>query len=345
MINIAIIGMGQRGHATLERLHDVPDAHVIICCDTDMDWHDVARSPQVQLVWICTPWEWHLQMAVETMRQGKDVALEVPAVMTLAECQKLEEVARDTHRHCIILENCCYDTWHLGIKEMVRRGMLGRIKHLEGAYAHTVSEGWMRDHGRRHSGNPYPTHAFGPMCQLLDIDDKPEYLVSMSSRIPGDHVNTSLIHTQKGVSMLLHYDVSTPRPYNRMQTVCSTLGFAQKYPLPTIVIEGYRDDEGNIINVSLTGDEAIGYVEGFIPEKYKEMIAEGRRLGVKNVMNYMMDCRIMETMHEVLEARQQGRPEPQFDMDVHEASLWSSVVEMSKQSVESGSRPITFNDL
>lgn len=343
MINIAIIGMGQRGKATLKRLHDIPQSNVCICCDADIDWHEVVCNPAVQLVWVCTPWEWHLPMAVEAMQAGKDVALEVPAVMTLQECQKLLEISHSMQRHCIILENCCYDTWHLGIREMIRRGMLGRIKHLEGAYAHMVGEGWMRDHGRRHSGNPYPTHAFGPMCQLLDKDDAPEYLVSMSSRIPGDHVNTSLIHSIKGVSMMLHYDVSTPRPYNRLQTVCGTLGFAQKYPQPTIVIDGDKTTGGQTVSVNLTGDEAVRFVEGFIPQNYREIIAEGKRLGVKNVMNYMMDRRIVETMQKVLDARSSGQPEPSFDMDVHEAALWSSVIEMTKLSVEQGSVPITFN--
>lgn len=339
MLNIAIIGMGQRGRATLARLRDIPMVNVTHQCDLDMDWRDVVSDRQVELVWICTPWEWHLRMATLAMECGKDVALEVPAVMTIAECQELVRVSRLTGRHCIMLENCCYDTWHLGAREMVRRGMLGRIKHIEGAYAHTVPEGWMRSYGRRHAGNPYPTHALGPMCQLLDEDDVPDYLVSLSSAIPGDHTNTSLIHSRKGVSMLLHYDISTPRPYNRMQTVCGTLGFLQKYPLPTVVLEE-RGAGGR--GVSLSGNDAQEYVESFIPQEFRELIAQGKACGASNLMNYIMDRRVVDTMNQVLKNRKDGLSEPSFDADVYEAALWSCAVELTAKSALNNSAPVRF---
>lgn len=334
MVNIALIGLGQRGRATLDRLGVVPNARVLLTCDRDNDWCLAATHPDVNLVWICTPWEWHVRMAVTAMRAGKDVALEVPAAMTVADCRTLVSIARETGRHCVMLENCCYDTWHLGAREIVRRGMLGRVRHVEGAYAHTVAEGWMRAHGRRHGGNPYPTHALGPMCQLLPPGDTLDYLVSLSSPVPGDHTNTSLLRSVAGVSMLLHYDISTPRPYSRMQTVCGALGFLQKYPLPTVCIEGA---------VELTGDEAVDYVGGFIPGEFRVLIEEGKAKGVPNVMNYMMDRRLLDAVERIRSERAAGgvattRP----DMDVRDAALWSSVTELTERSAMNGSVPVKF---
>lgn len=337
MVNISLIGLGQRGQATLERLKHIPIANVSVVCDIDTDWRDAATHPDVDLVWICTPWEWHMRMAVTAMRAGKDVALEVPAAMNVADCEALVNVAKETGRHCVMLENCCYDTWHLGAREMVRQGLLGRIKHLEGAYAHTVPEGWMRAHGRRQGGNPYPTHALGPMCQLLPEGDSLDYLVSLSSPIPGDHTNTSLIRSISGVSLLLHYDISTPRPYNRMQTVCGTLGFLQKYPLPTVQLDR---KEGPLV---LTGDAASEYVESFIPEAFRKMIDEGKKLCVPNVMNYMMDRRLLEAIELSCMQRKYGLTnEVRLDMDVYDAALWSSVIELTELSAQQGSTPIMF---
>ncbi len=337
MVNIALIGLGQRGLATLDRLSIVPNARVLMTCDRDRDWYQVATHPDVDLVWICTPWEWHVRMAVMAMRAGKDVALEVPAAMTVADCHTLVSVSHETGRHCVMLENCCYDTWHLGVREIVRRGMLGRIKHLEGAYAHTVPEGWMRAHGRRHGGNPYPTHALGPMCQLLPQDDTLDYLVSLSSPIPGDHTNTSLLRSVSGVSMVLHYDISTPRPYSRMQTVCGALGFLQKYPLPTVCIES-KDGV-----MELTGDEAVQYVESFIPEEFRLLIEEGRAKNVPNVMNYMMDRRLLDAVEHIRAERATGKPATTVpDMDVYDAALWSAVIELTERSAMEGSLPVHF---
>ncbi len=337
MVNIALIGLGQRGQATLDRLDVVPNARVLQTCDRDSDWLQAATHPDVDLVWICTPWEWHVRMAVAAMRAGKDVALEVPAAMTVADCHTLVSVAEETGRHCVMLENCCYDTWHLGVLEIVRRGMLGRVKHLEGAYAHTVPEGWMRAHGRRHGGNPYPTHALGPMCQLLPSGDTLDYLVSMSSPIPGDHTNTSLMRSVSGVSMVLHYDISTPRPYSRVQMVCGTLGFLQKYPLPTVQIESKEHA------VELTGDEAVQYVESFIPGEYRVLINEGKAKGVPNVMNYMMDRRLLDAVEHIRAERVEGGPVQTVpDMDVYDAALWSSVIELTERSATDGSHPVVF---
>ncbi len=105
-----------------------------------------------------------------------------------------------------------------------------------------------------HTGNPYPTHGLGPACQILDIhrSDRMEYLVSMSThqagmseyarRLFGEYspeahqkyqlgdVNTTLIHTLKGKTIVLQYDISThvTAAFKRLRHT----GIRQKYPVP-----------------------------------------------------------------------------------------------------------------
>lgn len=340
--------MGRRGKATKKRLADIPQARVVCVCDTQplsaedldacpsprpivcRDWREVLALDSVQLVYVCTPWDCHVDIAVATMKAGRHVALEVPAAMTVADCQLLVSTSRQTGRHCVMLENCCYDTWHLGIREMVRKGMLGEITHLEGAYIHTVADDWMIGLRRQHQGNPYPTHGLGPMCQLLPEGDRMEYLVSVDAHHPGtgDNLNDTLILTRSGISMLLQYDISTPRPYNRLQTVCGTHGFAQKYPLPCIQL-GKEGEEGSLL---LTGQEAVDFVEGQIAPEFRQLLAEGRRLGVANVMNYMMDRRLIDAL-------EQGLP---TDTDVREAALWSCMAELTERSAHNASERVAI---
>ncbi|MBQ0049109.1 MAG: Gfo/Idh/MocA family oxidoreductase [Bacteroidales bacterium] len=338
-LRIAIVGLGQRGLATLRRLRDIPDVEVVAVCDKKeptecelsppvsvfSDWNDVVRRADIHLLYICTPWDSHVEIAVEAMKQGKNVAIEVPAAMTVHACELLVRVARWTERHCVMLENCCYDTWHLGIKEMVRQGLLGQVTHLEGAYIHTLGTDWMHELRANHRGNPYPTHGLGPMLQLLDDDDRLEYLVSMSANNQKDKLclSDTLLHSRKGVSLLLQYDTSTPRPYNRLQTVCGTLGYAQKYPLPTIQI-------GDMLH---TGNEAVQYVEGYIAPEMKQILKEGRERGVSNVMNYAMDRRLIDLLLLELESGKRQR----LDMEVEEAALWSCVTELTEKSAQQGS--------
>lgn len=337
MVRIAIIGMGQRGQATLRRLKDIEAAEVVTTCDCERDWHEVVQHPDVDLVYICTPWELHVEMAVETMKQGKHVAIEVPAAMTVSDCELLVRISRWTERHCVMLENCCYDTWHLGIREMVQSGILGTITHLEGAYIHTVGCEWMLEQRIRHNGNPYPTHGFGPMCQLLSPDDRPETLVSMSASNPstGDNLNDTLLRTRHGVTMLLQYDTSTPRPYNRLQTVCGTSGFAQKYPLPTIQLKHTPNGP-----ICLTGEEAVAFVEAHIPPIFQQLIEDGKKAGATNIMNYIMDRRLIDGLNQEIDSKETVR----LDMEAYEASLWSSITELTEQSASQGGTIVKIPD-
>lgn len=346
MLRIAIIGMGQRGRATLKRLRDIPDARILAVCDliplsssdlgegveTYQDWHAVVSRDDLHLIYICTPWDSHVEIAVEAMKRGRHVAIEVPAAMTVRECELLVRVSRWTGRHCIMLENCCYDTWHLGVRELVRQGQLGSVTHLEGAYIHTLEDGWMSELRSKHEGNPYPTHGLGPMCQLLAPGDHIEYLVSLSACTPhnGLRLNDTLLRSQNGVSMLLQYDTSTPRPYNRLQTVCGTHGYAQKYPLPTIQV-------GNELR---TGNDAVSFVESHIAPELQCILEEGRRLGVPNVMNYAMDRRLIDRLLVEVETGEHQT----LDMEVEEAALWSCVTELTERSAQQGSERILIPD-
>ncbi|MCH5181599.1 MAG: Gfo/Idh/MocA family oxidoreductase [Prevotellaceae bacterium] len=324
-LRIALIGLGRRGLKTLQRYASVPGAEICLLCDTDpqtvptdyahlpfiADWREACRA-DVDLVYICTPWDTHCAMACHAMEAGRHAAVEVPAATTVEECHRLVETSRRTGRQLLMTENCCYDLFHLETLEMVRAGLLGELTHLEGAYIHPLENGeaeWMQQSYLSHGGNPYPTHAFGPVCQLLG-DDRPARLVSLTGK---NGINTTLVRTEGGVSIMLALDVATPgRPYSRLQTVCGTRGFVQKYPVPCVRVEGEWNRRAPLI----------------------ELWHEGHRLGVPNEMNYVMDCRMVEAL------TTGRRP----DIDVTDAALWSSIAPLSRQSALLGGQPVDIPD-
>ena len=111
VVRIALIGLGQRGMKTLERYAFIEGAEIRYIADLDTErlqianqalrssgrpeaqqltgeegWKEACRKADVDLVYICTEWTTHTQMAVEAMECGKHVAIEVPAAMNIAEC-------------------------------------------------------------------------------------------------------------------------------------------------------------------------------------------------------------------------------------------------------------------
>lgn len=371
LVRIGLVGLGQRGMKTLERYAYIHGAEVRCLADTDAGkvaqandtlrrtgrpaadglfgaeaWHDVCRRTDVDLVYICTDWSSHCEMAVEAMRCGKHVAVEVPAATTIDECHRLVETAEATRRHCFMTENCCYDHFALATLEMQRGGLLGDVTFCEGAYIHNLRDtfgltgnavpaanNWMERSCARHDGNPYPTHGIGPIGWLLNLHrgDRMDYLVSLTSRGCGTdrmlgRVNTTLIRTVGGAGIMLQLDVTSMRPYSRLQTVCGTQGFVQKYPVPTV-----KTTETATI---LTADDAMAEAGRHTDSHAARLWQEGHRLGVPNEMNYTMDCRLIHCLRH-------GLP---LDIDVYDAAEWSSLAELSERSAREGSRPISIPD-
>ena len=268
VVRVGFVGLGMRGPGAVERFTHLDGVEIVALCDKvpayveraqrilavnglpaaleftgEEDWRKVCELENVDLIYNCTDWEMHVPIALYAMERGRHVAVEVPAAMTVKDCWALVDAAERTQRHCMMLENCCYDFFEMATLNMARAGLFGEIVHVEGAYIHDLralqfdrGDGyvgmWRLKHNTVHTGNPYPTHGLGPLCQLLDIHrgDRMERLVSMSSGQFGmsayaarkygpespeaetpyalGDMNTTLIRTAKGKSILIQHDVT-----------------------------------------------------------------------------------------------------------------------------------------
>lgn len=365
IVHVGIIGLGHRGMKALDRYAIVRGADIIALADHQPKSLEEANRrlresgrPQataycgnsahrqlmankdIDLVYICTEWGNHAQLALMAMAAGKHVAVEVPAAMTVHECEMIIQASLDSGRHCMMLENCVYDTFASSVRVMAQKGLMGRITHCEGAYIHDLNHEvdergglrhyWMARETLSQPGNAYPTHAMGSIAFLLNLHrgDRMDSLVSMTSRGDGlrGRVSNTLIHTIQGRTILLQHDIGTPRPYSRLQTVCGTLGYAQKYPLPTIRLKE--------MDTAVTGDKALVLAQSFQERGVAEWFRDGQDQHSPNVMNHVMDCRLIHCLNS-------GLP---LDMDVFDAAEWSAIIELSAQSVSEGGRPIPVPD-
>lgn len=388
VVKVGLIGCGGRGQYLLGETCACEGVEVVAVADVNEEavavataiptWAGLAAPAHhagpdgwqrvlehdLDLVIIATPWHEHTLMAAAAMNAGKHAAVEVPAATTLDECWQLVETSERTRRHCVMLENCCYDYWEMLVKRMAHAGVFGTLTHAECAYIHDLrslllsnkSEGlWRRQPHIDRNGNLYPTHGLGPVAQCLGIgeDDAFDYLVSMSSReasmseyrdvtLPavdpkraeiyrcGD-MNVSLIRTKLGRTIVLQHDVVTPRPYDRGFMVAGTKGIARDYP-PRLFLDG------------IGKHEAWPPDTGWIPlDDYKAQWQDplwanlgeiARKRGGHGGCDYLMLYRLIQTLHE-------GVPP---DMDVYDAADWSAPGPLSEMSANNHSRPIDFPD-
>jgi hypothetical protein len=322
------------------------------------DFRNLVKRSDIDFVYIATPWVWHVPMALASMDDGKNVGVEVPAATTIEDCWKLVDASEKTRRHCMIMENCCYGATELMVLNMVRAGVFGEVIYGEGAYLHDLraelfgdqGEGlWRRFPHSKRNGNLYPTHGLGPVANYMGINrgDRFDYLVSMSSlqkgleayraeHIPRDSakwkeqylcgdVNTSLIKTAAGRTILLQHDVANARPYSRLNMVQGVKGLFLDYP-PRVYIEGDQTKE--------EFTDLTRYRDRFMHRLWREQGAAALKSGGHGGMDYLMLWRLVECIR--------GGLPP--DMDVYDAAAWSAPGPLSEASVASGSAPVGFPD-
>ncbi|MDU1906032.1 MAG: Gfo/Idh/MocA family oxidoreductase [Dysgonomonas sp.] len=393
-VRVAFIGLGMRGPGAVKRMTHIPGVEVIALCDIEQKntekvnkmleergfpkaqefygdssaWRKVTALPNVDLVYIATDWKTHAMMGVQAMKDGKHVAIEVPAAMTMDEIWALINTSEQTRKHCIQLENCVYDFFELTTLNMVQQGLLGEVVHGEGAYIHGLQpywdeywNDWRMDYNRKHRGDVYPTHGLGPVCQAMNMHrgDKMNYLVSVDAKQisglaylkekrgedvkefrNGEHTST-LISTEKGKSILIEHNVNSPRPYNRMYQLTGTKGFANKYP-----VEGYALESGEL-DPALTKDHENLTAHDFVPdevrkalmEQYKHPIAkdieeQAKQVGGHGGMDFIMDYRLIYCL-------QRGLP---LDMDVYDLAEWCCLIPLTEISLDNNSAPVEIPD-
>jgi hypothetical protein len=319
-------------------------------------FEELCRRDDLDLVYIATPWDWHAPMAVYAMKQGKHAAIEVPAAITLDECWQLVDTAEQTRRHCMMLENCCYGEIELLVLRMARQGVFGELTHGEAGYLHeardymlqdTSAAAWRRRFVSTLNGNLYPTHGLGPIAEYIGINagDKFDYLVSMSSReqalsrrresLPPDNplrrdrfvcgdINSTLMRTALGRTILVQFSLVQSRPYSRINLVAGTAGTFCDYP-PRLHLDG--QPEGWITDLK-------PFHEKYGHPLWKQLNAQAQQSGGHGGMDYIMNWRLIQCLRE-------GLP---LDLTVYDAAAWSCVFPLSIASVSRGSAPVVVPD-
>lgn len=391
-VRVGFVGLGMRGPGAVQRFTHLQGVKIVALCDVlpenvekcqktlreaglpeaaaysgDTDvYKELCSREDLDLVYVCTDWSHHVPVALCAMENGKHAAIEVPAATSLQEIWDLINTSERTRKHCIMLENCCYDFYEMTALNMAQQGLFGEIIHVEGSYHHCLEpfwpeywNNWRLDFNRTHKGDLYPTHGLGPVCQVLNIHrgDQMKTLVAMetSSRLgiptykkitgkdidsfeSGDHIMT-MISTKLGKTIQIQHDVMTPRPYDRMYQLVGTKGYAQKYPVPGFSFEPEQLPE-TIDHENLSGHSFVpadvrdALMEQYKPGIVKEIGEYAKEVGGHGGMDFIMDYRLVYCLRN-------GLP---LDIDVYDLAEWCCLAELGSISIAHGSAPVEVPD-
>ncbi|MBO5726886.1 MAG: Gfo/Idh/MocA family oxidoreductase, partial [Clostridia bacterium] len=276
-IKLGVIGLGQRGMMLLP-LFCEDDVEVSIVCDVYSDrvkdgadfveektgkrpqetlnYKDVLKS-DIDGVFIFTSWEMHVPIAVEAMKAGIYVGLEVGGAYSVKQCWDLVKAHEETGTELMLLENCCFGRRELMILNMVKMGVFGEVVHAAGGYCHDLREEVtygeklrhyrLRNYLTRNCEN-YPTHELGPIAKVLNINNgnrmvslssvassargineyikkqrelNPDYNFNFGEVKQGDVV-TTIIKCLNGETITLTLNTTLPRAYSRKFSIYGT---------------------------------------------------------------------------------------------------------------------------
>ncbi len=395
--SIGVIGVGSRGRHLLSLISLRKDTKVTAICDINSNALDATQSilerngqekadvytgsndsykrllerKDIDGVVITTPWEWHVPMAVDAMKAGKYVGLEVPGAITIEGCWDLVNVHEETGTHLMFLENCCYDRETMAVLQMLRDDLFGIPLHATCGYRHSgwgsrswidykndASDKihWRKPHYLNRNADLYPTHGIGPVANWFDINRGNcfLYLTSVATKSKGiydsikSHPEGGSEHPNAKLDWKLGDIVTTIIKTAREETII--INFELNLPRP------YSRD------YSLNGTKGLWsgeymrrgiYIEGRSPkphqweagESYDAYMkeydhplwreqAESAKEGGHGGIDYFM-------IQDFVDSVKQNQHPP---IDVYDAATWSSIVPLSEKSILGGSEPVFFPD-
>lgn len=397
-VRLAFIGLGLRGRSHLQQALYRPDVEVVALCDISDDaisranamiskagrkapatytkgdkaFEQLLKRDDIDGVVIATPWEWHVPMAVATMKAGKYAGLEVSATVTLKESWDLVDTYEKTKSHCMILENVCYRRDVMAILNMVRQGMFGEMTYAHCGYEHDLRNikfndgkghgvgaefgkgafseaSWRTQHSVDRNGDLYPTHGLGPVAHWLNINRGNQFvrLTSMATKSRGlhkyvvDHGGEN--HPNAKVNFKLGDVVTTMVECANGENIVIihdtnsprpySLGFRAQGT------EGIWMDDNDMIYLEGKSPKPHQW-EPFAPyqEKYDHPLWKQHAQTAQNAGHGGIDFFVLRGFIEAI--KNQVAP----PMDVYDAAAWSAISPLSEESIAKGSKPVDIPD-
>jgi predicted dehydrogenase len=309
------------------------------------DYRRMLADEHPELVFICSPFDCHIPQALDCLKAGCHVALEIRGGRQLGEYQPLMGFPGKVFP----LENIIFRRDILAVREMVRAGLFGEIVSLRGGYRHDLRdelvdangvlggdargknhEPWRGKLYTTENADIYPTHSIAPLCMIADIHSLAS-VTSFASKAAGfrerigdgakvtmgDIVST-VARTADGTLITLTHDTTLPRPRSYGIEIQGTRGIWDE-DNHRIYVEGRSPFE--------EWEPDAGYIEEYLDPMWRrwgsEAVAADQHHGG---MDYIM----LKALEEDLRGRSV------YPATLSDLALWTSITPLSAKSIAEG---------
>lgn len=145
MINVGIVGCGNIGKRHVAVFDANPDTKILSLCDLDAqkanslnenygnnfeiqeDYQSLINTPGIGLVSICTPHNWHKQMTIEALRNGKHVLVEKPMALNVEDSMEMIKTSQETGNRLYVMKQNRFNVPISLTKKALDEGRLGKV--------------------------------------------------------------------------------------------------------------------------------------------------------------------------------------------------------------------------
>jgi predicted dehydrogenase len=148
MLQIAVVGYGYWGPNIFRNLQEIEGVTVSTCCDasaqrlamakakapsiaTTSNFQDIISNPAINAVVIATPVGTHYEFARQALESGKHVLVEKPITASVAEAEKLVNIAAKKKLILMVDHTFIYTGAVRKMKEIVEKGDLGSLYYFD----------------------------------------------------------------------------------------------------------------------------------------------------------------------------------------------------------------------
>ena len=405
-VRIGIIGVGFRGQDHLELLlkrDDVevnaiadPQARMLAMADKiivtsgkkkpavysngNYDYQNLLKRDDIDAVIIATPWEWHIEQAIDALNAGKIPGVEVCGAIKLSDCWDIVHASEKTGLPVMILENVNYRRDIMAVLNMVRKGMFGELLHMQGGYEHDLrgvkfndgvtaynsgvefgdkglsEAAWRTQHSIDRNGELYPTHGLGPVAVMLDINrgNRLTKLSSVSTKSRGlnryikNHPKGSINHPNASIQFKLGDIVTTQLQTANGETIVLTHDTSSPRPYNL----GFRVQGTNgIWQDHHAGEFNAGLI--YFENKSKNHSWENSEAYMKE-----HDHPLWKKYEHLAEGAGHGgmdffvintfieciKQKTEFPLDVYDLATWYAITPLSEKSIADGGKLMNIPD-
>ncbi|MEG3631422.1 Gfo/Idh/MocA family protein [Streptomyces poriticola] len=356
---------GDRARRAADRLESRGEPRPAAYSGSPDAYARMLERDDIDLVYVATPWEFHHEQGRAALRSGRHAMVELPVATGLRELWDLVDTSERTRRHLMLAENCSYGRNELALLRMAHAGLLGDITNGHGGYLHDLrallfsdtyyTDAWRRLWHTRSTASLYPMHGLAPIAAAMDINrgdrlttltataSAPKGLADYRERfVPRDHPSwnetyingdrvTCMIETAHGRLIRAEHDVSSPRPYSRINTLAGSRGIVEDYagPGPTGARIYVEPDHGGH-----TWRDFDSYRKEFDHWLWLEVGDDAAGHGGHGGMDYVLQWRTVQLMRAGLVP----------DIDVYDSAAWCAAVPLSAASLARRGRPVEVPD-